>query len=99
MSRGIGKYGIEQGKLVAKQIKFSGSVCSGIAKWLDIELKKLLPFYSYIATSSIKIAQELNSMTFPPGTQLFTMDATAMYRNIHLKHALPVLVQSLCETK
>ena len=80
-------------------ISYSGSVCSGIVKWLDIELKKLLPFFPYITTSSIQIAQELNSITFPPGTQLFTMDATAMYTNIHLGHALPVLEQFLCETK
>ena len=80
-------------------ISYSGSVCSGIAKWLDVELKKLLPFFPYIATSSIKIAQELNSMNFPRGTQLFTMDATAMYTNIHLKHALPTLERFLCETE
>ena len=74
-------------------ISYSGSACSGIAKWLDVELKKILPHLPYIASSSISVVNELRSQIFDPGTLLFTMDATAMYTNIHLGHALPVLTE------
>ena len=79
-------------------ISYSGSVCSGIAKWLDLELKKNLPHLPYIVTSSITIAQDPQNTVFTPGTQLLTMDATAMYTNIHLGHALPALQDFLCNS-
>ena len=80
-------------------IPYSGSVCYDLAKWLDVELKKLLPHLPYITSSSFTVATELKQQTFPSSTQFFTMDATAMYTNIHLSHALPVLTQFLKTTE
>ena len=49
-------------------ISYSGSVCSGITKWLDLELKKFLSHLPYITTSSITTVQDLQNTVFPPGT-------------------------------
>ena len=78
---------------------YSGSVCYRLAKWLDVELKKLLPHLPYVTPSSFSVVTDLREQTFPPSTLLFTMDATAMYTNIHLSHALPVLTHFLYETE
>ena len=80
-------------------ISYSGSVCSGIAKWLDVELKKILPHLPYIATSSKTVVQELRAQQFDPGTLLLTMDAVSMYTNIHLGHALPVFTHFFTVTE
>ena len=80
-------------------VSYSGSVCYGLAKWLDVELKKLLPHLPYVAPSSVSIVTDLREQTFPSSTLLLTMDATAMYTNIHLGHALPVLTHFLYETE
>ena len=79
-------------------VSYSGSVCYGLSKWLDVELKKLLPHLPYVAPSSFSVVSELREQTLPPSTRLLTMDATAMYTNIHLGHALPVLSHFLYET-
>ena len=68
------------------------------SKMVRSRFEKLLPFLPYIATSSVEITQELKTTTFPPGTQLFTMDVRAMYTNIHLGHALPSLEEFLCHS-
>ena len=80
-------------------VSYSGSVCYGLAKWLDVELKKLLPHLPYVAPSSFSVVNDLQEQHFPPSTLLFTMDAKSMYTNIHLGHALPVLTHFLYETE
>ena len=56
-------------------VAYSGSVCYGLAKWLDVELKKLLPHLPYIAPSSFSVVTNLRDQTFPPSTLLLTIDA------------------------
>jgi len=70
-------------------ISYSGSFPEGIAKWLDRELKKITKHMSYIAKSSRQVVTELTAQTWP------TMDAVSMYTNIHLGHALPVILDFL----
>lgn len=78
-------------------ISYSGSACYGLAKWLDVELQKMLPFLPYIATSSREIVSELKELELPDSARLITMDATAMYTNIHLEHAKEELSKFLLE--
>ena len=78
-------------------ISYSGSTCYGLAKWLDVELQKMLPFLPYIATSSREIVSELKELELPDAARLITMDATAMYTNIHLEHAKDELSNFLLE--
>jgi hypothetical protein len=80
-------------------ISYSGSYPEGIARWLDKELKKITKHMKYIAKSSRQVAQELTSRTWPPGIKLFTLDAVSMYTNIHLGHALPVILNFLQNTE
>jgi hypothetical protein len=79
-------------------ISYSGSLCHGISKWLDIELQKIVKHMSYVAKSSAEVVQELKELNLPTNAQLFTMDATSMYTNIHLGHALPVILSFLADT-
>ena len=76
-------------------ISSSGSLCHGIATWLDVQLKKIIKYLPYVATSSATIVQDLTSRTWDPSTRLFTMDAVSMYTNIHLGHALPEILDFL----
>ena len=80
-------------------ISYSGSVCHGIAKWLDVELKKILKHLPYIASSSATVVKDLKNLNkLPPNSLLFTMDAVSMYTNIHLGHALPIITEFLSTT-
>ena len=76
---------------------YSGSLCYGIACWVDDELKKVLVHFGYIAKSSSEVVKELICRTWDPDTKLFTMDDVSMYTNIHLGHALPRIVQCFSE--
>ena len=78
-------------------ISSSGSLCSGIAKWLSVELKKIISRMKYVATSSAQVVKELRNLNFSEHTMLFTMDAVSMYTNIHVGHALPVILEFLRE--
>ena len=68
-----------------------GSITSGLGRWIDVELKKISKHLPYIAKSSREIKSDLCSRTWAPASLLFTMDATSMYTNIHVKHALPTI--------
>jgi hypothetical protein len=76
-------------------ISSSGSLCSGIAKWLSVELKKIIRHMPYVATSSATVVKELQALDLTEHTRLFTMDAVSMYTNIHVGHALPVILEFL----
>jgi hypothetical protein len=79
-------------------ISYSGSLCEGIAKWLDVQLKKIIKHLPYIATSSATVVQELLQQHPLPTSSLFTMDAVSMYTSIHLGHALPTIKEFLQTT-
>ena len=44
-------------------ISFSGSICYGIAKWVDVELKKIIPELPFVCTSSRDVVKELQDIT------------------------------------
>lgn len=80
-------------------ISYSGSLCHGIARWLDIELKKIIIHLPNVITSSANVVKDLCIHTLQPNARLFTMDAVSMYTNIHLDHALPVIKTFLEQTQ
>ena len=77
-------------------ISYSGSLCHGLAKWLSVELKKIIAHMPYVATSSSNVVKDISSKAWRRRTQVFTMDAVSMYTNIHVGHALPVIMNFLC---
>ena len=80
-------------------ISYSGSICYGLAVWIDIQLKKIIPHLPYIAKSSREVVTEVTAKTWNSKSRLFTCDAKSMYTNIHLNHALPILEEFLCESE
>ena len=80
-------------------ISYSGSICYGLAVWIDIQLKKIIPHLPYIAKSSRDVVDDLVAHRWEPSSRLFTCDATSMYTNIHLKHALPMFENFLSNTE
>ncbi len=78
-------------------ISSSGSLCSSIAKWLSVELKKIISRMKYVSTSSAQVVNELRTLDISERSSLFTMDAVSMYTNIHVGHALPVILEFLRE--
>jgi len=76
-------------------ISYVGFICHGIAKWLDIYLKKIVKHMPYVATSSAKVVKQITQQQWPSNSSLFTSDAVSIYTNIHLDHALPVILQFL----
>jgi hypothetical protein len=79
-------------------ISYAGNYCSGIAKWVDIQLQKVVKHMPYVAKSSATVIADISKQEWPPGSRLFTMDAVSMYTNIHLGHALPVILNFLKNT-
>lgn len=76
-------------------ISYSGSLCHGFAKWLSVELKKIIAHMPYVATSSANVVKDISTKTWRRRSKLFTMDAVSMYTNIHVGHALPVILNFL----
>ena len=76
-------------------ISYSGSLCHGFAKWLSVELKKIIAHMPYVATSSANVVRDIGHRNWPARSRLFTMDAVSMYTNIHVGHALPVILHFL----
>jgi hypothetical protein len=79
-------------------ISYSGSLCHGIAKWLDVYLKKIISHMPYVATSSKRTVEQITERKWHHTSTLFTMDAVSMYTNIHLGHALPSILSFLTDT-
>ena len=68
-------------------ISYSGSICHGIALWVDYILKKILKHMKYVARSSKDVVNELRSRRWNKNCLLFSADAVSMYTNIHFGHA------------
>lgn len=68
-------------------ISYSGSICHGIALWVDSILKLILKHMSYVAISSKLVVEHLKSKIWNENCHLFSMDAVSMYTNIHFGHA------------
>ena len=79
-------------------ISYAGCLCSGLAKWVDTQLQKIVKHMPYVAKSSSNVVHDTTARQWPPGSLLFTMDAVSMYTNIHLGHALPTISNFLKTT-
>jgi hypothetical protein len=68
-----------------------GSFAEIFSKWLDVQLKKLLPLSPTYLQDSNQVLDELEALgPLPPDAKLFTADAVSMYTNIDTCHALMV---------
>ena len=76
-------------------ISYSGSICQGIAQWIDTQLKKILIHIPYIAKSAEGVVRDVTEKQWDASSLMFTMDAVSMYTNIHLGHALPIFEKFL----
>ena len=76
-------------------ISYCGSICEGIAKWTDSEIKKIVKHLPYVTKSSTDTVKDLNKIKIADGDKIFTMDAKSMYTNIHVDHALPIIMNFL----
>ena len=79
-------------------ISYSGSICHGLAKWVDKELKKIVSQLDYVATDSASVVRQFTNKKWDATSLLFTCDAVSMYTNIHLGHALPTISHFLQHT-
>jgi hypothetical protein len=72
-----------------------GSFAEIFSKWLDVQLKKLLPLSQTYLQDSNQVLHELHALgPLPPAdAKLFTADAVSMYTNIDTHHALIVFRQ------
>ena len=68
-------------------VSYSGSICHGIALWVDFILKKILKHMKYVARSSKDVVNELKSRNWNQNCFLFSADAVSLYTNIHFGHA------------
>ena len=81
-------------KIHKNPFKLRGLVCSAgtfandWSKWLDYQLKKLLPFIKSYLRDSQTLLDDLKPRQFPPSARLFTADANAMYDNMDTDHAI-----------
>ena len=76
-------------------ISYCGSICEGIAKWTDQEIKKIVKHLPYVTKSSTITVKDLENIELNKTDKLFTMDAKSMYTNIHVNHALPKITNFL----
>ena len=72
-------------------ISYSGSICEGLAKWIDVILKKIIKHLDYICTSSREVVEKLRNIKWDENCLLFSTDAVSMYTNIHFGHANSVI--------
>ena len=62
------------------------------SKWLDNKMEEMLCLTDFKLRDSYQVLEEVRrGNTFPPGTKLFTMDATAMYTNIPPDHGIEIM--------
>ena len=76
-------------------ISYCGSLCEGLAKWVDNELKKIVKHLPFVAIDSKGIKEDLLNIQAQENATIFTHDAVSMYTNIHVGHALPVIANFL----
>jgi len=56
--------------------------------WLDFHMKQLLEFFPSYIKDSRSLISELKTLNIPPVAKLFTVVATAMYKNIDVDTGL-----------
>ena len=73
----------------------SGTILEALGLWVDKYFQPIARDMPSYFKNSEALVQELQAMTLPPGTKLFTADAVSMYTNIPTNKALRVIGQYL----
>ncbi len=63
-------------------------ITTWLGKWIDLQLKQLLPNFNTICNSTTTVIQAIDKLTLPPNTVLMTGDVEALYPNIDTEFAL-----------
>ena len=73
-------------------VSVSGSLLSGLGKWVDYKLQELIQLFPekfpYYISSSTHLIQKLKTVQLPPSSLLCSANAISMYTNINTGHAL-----------
>ena len=80
-------------------VSYSGSICHGLACWVDVMLKRIIKHLDYVCTSSKEVVDLLKSKKWNKNCVLFSNDAVSMYTNIHFGHANDVIFNFLTTSK
>jgi hypothetical protein len=72
-------------------ISQSGSLLHGLGRWVDQQLQPISSALSTYIKSSLELKSKVLLLTLPPGTRLFTFDASSMYTNIDTDHAIETI--------
>ena len=73
-------------------VSVSGSISHGLGRWVDCCLQRLCRHLPYRTISSSTLCDDLRKIKdLPPTARLFTCDATSMYTNIDINHALTII--------
>ena len=73
-----------------------GTIFAGISKWADFQLQKVKHLVPSLIHDCFHVKKQLEDLgELLPGTELFTMDAIAMYTNIDTDHLIDVLEKFL----
>ena len=71
------------------------SVSFSVGQWVDAQLQPIAQSFPSYFRDSFVLKKQLSELVLPPGTALFSMDATAMYTNIDSTACLEVLSEYL----
>ena len=72
-----------------------GSVSFSVGQWVDAQLQPIAQSFPSYFRDSFLLKKQLSELVLPPGTALFSMDATTMYTNIDSTACLEVLSKYL----
>jgi len=70
-------------------ISNTGSICHGIAKWLDIYLKKIVKHMPYVATSSAKVMKQITQQQWLSNTPFPKWDEVPTHTKIMTAKRFP----------
>ena len=79
-------------------VSYCGSICHGLACWVDRQLEPLCKNFQSRVDSSKSLRRQLKQLNLPlkPSYSLFSMDAHSMYTNINTEHTLLTISHFLC---
>lgn len=76
-------------------VSFPGSTFHALGIWVDTQLQEVAKSFPTYLDSSYELLEMLRNITLPPGSFLFTADATSMYTNIKTDEAINALEEYL----
>jgi hypothetical protein len=76
-------------------VSTSGSSLEPLGKWLDVQFQPIAASMRSYFKSSVDLKKEMESLDLPPGSLLFSADATSMYTNIQTGPACDAIEEYL----